>query len=103
MRRSAEVVVIDSLQYTMMKFSDYKGFERRISRQSFSSSLATHEARNPRGHTADAVRYDSDVKIWIEGYRAFSMSRLGGGAYYDIWPEASAKYYNDDLEPGENI
>lgn len=100
-RRSADVIVIDSIQYTLMKYSDYQALKEEFPNKLF-VYISHANGKEPRGATATSVRYDADVKLWIEGYRAFSMSRLGGGTYYNIWPQASAAYYNDDLEPSVN-
>jgi hypothetical protein len=95
-KQSAQLVVIDSLQYTQMKFSDYKALKEEFPNKLF-LFISHAKGKEPKGAVADAVRYDADVKIYIEGYRAFCLSRLGGGAHYDIWPSAAAKYYNEDL------
>lgn len=95
-KHSPDFIVIDSLQYTQMKFSEYKSLKEMFPNKLF--LFISHAlGKEPKGAVAQSVRYDADVKIYIEGYRATCLSRLGGGKFYDIWPEASAKYYNDDL------
>jgi hypothetical protein len=39
--------------------------------------------------------YDASLKIWIEGYRAFSKGRYIGpnGGVYTIWEEGAEKYW----------
>jgi len=38
--------------------------------------------------------YTADLKIWVEGYRAFSKGRTFGElGYYTIWPERAEAYW----------
>lgn len=96
MRRSPDVVVIDSIQYTGMTYRDYVALRSEFRNKLF--ILISHaEGKNPAGRTAKSIRYDSFVKIWVEGYRAFALSRYGGGTPYTIWQQGAEAYYNEDL------
>lgn len=86
--RSPEVVIIDSLQYTGMSYKEYKALRDRYRRKLF--ILVSHaEGKMPEGRVAKSVRFDAMVKIWIEGYVAYPVSRYGGGTPYVIWEEGS--------------
>jgi hypothetical protein len=91
-RRSPEVIIIDSLQYTGLSYTDYK-----ILKDTFRNKLfifVSHaEGKEPKGNVAKSVRYDAFVKIWVEGYKAFPQSRFGGGNEYVIWPAGAQKYW----------
>lgn len=95
-RRSPDVVVIDSVQYTGMSYRDYTALRAEFRNKLF--ILISHaDGKNPAGRTAKSIRYDAFVKIRIEGYRAFALSRYGGGTPYTIWKEGAEAYYNEDL------
>ena len=87
-QRSPKVVIIDSLQYTGLTYSEYKAL-----RDEFRSKLfiwISHaDGSNPKGAVANSVKFDAFVKIFVEGYRAYPQSRFGGGGEYVIWEEGS--------------
>jgi len=95
-RRSPDVIVIDSIQYSGLNYRDYVALRAEFKNKLF--ILISHaDGKNPSGRTAKSIRYDAFVKIRIEGYRAFALSRYGGGQTYTIWKEGAEAYYNEDL------
>ncbi len=75
-RRSPDVIIIDSVQYTGLKYSDYAELINTFRRKLF--ILISHaDGKLPEGRVAKSIRYDANVKVWIEGYMAFPMSRYG--------------------------
>ncbi len=95
-RRSPDVVVVDSVQYSGMNYRDYINLINEFPNKLF--ILISHaEGKHPAGRTAKSIRYDAFVKIRIEGYRAFAIGRYGGGQPYTIWHEGAAAYFNEDL------
>ena len=48
--------------------------------------------------------YDATLKIWVEGYRAFSKGRfIGRTGKYDIWPEHAERYWGEsETQPEED-
>lgn len=91
-RRSPDIIVIDSLQYMGMTYSQYSKLIEKFKNKLF--ILVSHaEGKHPYGRIARQIHFDSFIKIWVEGYRAFPMSRYGGGAPYVIWPEGAEKYW----------
>lgn len=95
-RRSPDVVVIDSIQYSGLNYNDYKQLRANFRNKLF--ILISHaDGKNPAGRVAKSIRYDAFVKVWIEGYRAVALSRYGGGKPYTIWNEGETTYYNEDL------
>jgi hypothetical protein len=90
-RKSPDVVIIDSVQYSGMTYADYKRFRDKFRNKLF--ILISHaEGKHPEGRVARSIRFDAYIKIWVEGYRAFPMSRYGGGEPYVIWEEGAAEY-----------
>ena len=44
---------------------------------------------------ATSVMYDADLKIWVEGYVAFSKGRYQGATgEYTIWEKGAYDYWN---------
>lgn len=100
-RRSADVVVIDSLQYSGMKYRDYKTFRDRF-RGRMIVVISHADGKEPQGATGKSVRYDASVKVYVEGHKAFARSRYGGGEPYIIWPEEAARYWGPGGEGTKN-
>ena len=93
-RKSPVIVVIDSLQYSGMNYADYKTLRDRFRNKLF--ILISHaEGKLPEGRVAKSIRYDSFVKIWVEGYKAFPASRYGGNEPITIWEEGAATFWGN--------
>lgn len=91
-RKCPHIVITDSVQYTRMKLDEYIDLRKEFPRVLF--VWISHEKnKEPDGRLAEKIRYDSDVKIHVEGYRAFPLSRMGGGKPYTIWEEGALDYY----------
>lgn len=92
-RKSPDVVIIDSLQYTGLNYSEYKRLRDEFRNKLF--VFVSHaEGREPKGNVARSVRYDAFVKILVEGYKAFPQSRYGGGSEYVIWEKGAQTYWD---------
>lgn len=97
--KSPRIIIIDSVQYSGLNKITAKDLVNRYPSKLF--IFTSHASgKHPDGRTANAIRYDANVKIRIEGFRAFCQSRYGGSKekYYDIYPEGSVKYwgFNND-------
>jgi len=90
-RKSPDVVVIDSLQYTGMTYSDYKELRAKFRNKLF-IFISHADGKNPAGRVAARVKFDAFIKIWVEGYQAYPQSRYGGGDPFVIWEEGANKY-----------
>jgi len=89
-RKSPDMVISDSIQYSGLNYRDYRQL-RDTFRNKLFIFISHADGREPAGRTARSVRYDANVKIYIEGYRAFAASRYGGGQTYIIWEEGTKK------------
>lgn len=101
-RKSPQIVVIDSI-------TALSGFTRTVFTkltEEFPDKLfifiAHEEGGRPYPAIARHVRKLSEVKIRVEGFKAFTTTRFatseGGGSEFVIWPEGAAKYYADILK-----
>lgn len=100
-RRSPQVVVIDSITALV-------GFTRTTFAQlvdEFPDKLfifiAHEEGGKPYPAVAKHVRKLAEVKIRVEGFKAFPTSRFGGGEPFVIWPEGAARYYAQEAGESE--
>lgn len=92
-RKSPDVIIIDSLQYTGLSYADYKRLRDEFRTKLF--VFVSHaEGREPKGNVAKSVRYDAFVKILVEGYKAFPQSRYGGNSEYVIWDKGAREYWD---------
>jgi hypothetical protein len=94
-RQSPSIVIIDSIQYTGLNKLSAKEF---VDRHPCKLFIFTSHASGkfPDGRTANAIRYHANVKIRIEGFRAFVQSRYGGDItkYYEIYQEGASLYWS---------
>lgn len=92
-RRSPEFLVVDSLQYTGMSYSDFRTLKERH-RDKLLIFISQARGTQPSSRVGVSVMYDAGLKIWVEGYRAFSKGRtFGEKGYYTVWPERAEKYW----------
>lgn len=94
-KHSPDVVIVDSIQYTGLKVKDFRAFKRAHPNKLL-IFVSQVKAGRPDGYLAEKVVYDADLKIFLQGYRAFSRGRTFGedvNAYYTIWEEGAAKYW----------
>ena len=102
-RRSPEVVIIDSFQYSGLTYATYKALKERH-RNKLLIFVSHCEGIKPEGRAAKKVAYDADVKIFIEGFRAVCKGRFitKPGNHFTIWEEGAAQYWpetiNNDTE-----
>lgn len=102
-KQSPDVIVIDSVQYWHgLKWSDFTNLKDDYPDKLF--IFISHERGGlPDGKLAQKIRYDSEIKIRVEGYKAFVTTRyevadLGeGGADFVIWEAGAQEYWIDKM------
>ncbi len=94
-RQSPRIVVIDSYQYTHLSFKEFLKFINQFPNKLF--IVNSHaEGKNPEGRPAKKVMFHASLKIWIEGYKAFSKGRyIGETGEYTIWQNGADEYYGN--------
>ena len=89
-KRSPNVIVIDSLQYLNITYDQYKELVRKYPKKLF--IWISHESgTEPKGGTAQSVKYNSNIKVRVHNYYATIVSRYKGKEVFDIWPEKHIK------------
>lgn len=96
-RRSANFVIIDSFQYSGMTYREYLDFKTKH-KNKLLIFVSHAEGRNPAGRSAKSVMFDASLKIWVEGYKAFSKGRFIGenGGVFTIWKEGAEKVWGEN-------
>lgn len=95
-QKSPDIVIIDSFQYTQMTYRQYIAFKERHKRKLL-IFISHADGKLPAGRAAKSVMYDASLKIYVEGFRAFSKGRfIGPVGHYDIIPEKAAKYWGEE-------
>lgn len=93
--KQPKFIVIDSFQYAQMTYRDYIKF-KELHRDKLIIFISHADGNNPSGRSAKSVMYDASLKIWVQGYKAFSKGRfIGSTGQYTIWEEGAAKYWNE--------
>lgn len=89
-KQSPDVIVVDSVQYWHgLKWSDFTNLKDDYPNKLF-IFISQERGGLPDGKLAQKIRYDSEIKIRVEGYKAFVTTRyevadLGeGGADFVI-------------------
>lgn len=99
-RKSPEIIIIDSLQYlTKFYMQQLKELKAEFPDKLFIFiSQADKAGKDPDGHIAKKIRYDADIKIKVEGFKAFVTTRYEdpergeGGADFVIWEQGANDY-----------
>lgn len=95
-RKSPRFIITDSWQYTGMNFEQYLALKKEFPDKLFIWN-SQMDGNKPLGKTAIRILYDADLKIWVEGFKAFSKGRYLGKFYADgltIWDEGAQKYWS---------
>lgn len=93
-KRSPKIVIIDSFQYARMNEKKYFSFMERHGKNKLIIFISQADGKQPRGNTAITAMYAASLKIWVEGYRAFSKGRyFGTKAFYEIWQQKANEYW----------
>lgn len=91
--RSADFVVIDSFQYVQLSYKEYIAFKERH-RNKLLIFVSHADGKRPDGRSATKVMYDAALKIWVEGYKAFSKGRfIGPTGECTIYEEGARRYW----------
>lgn len=92
-QRSPEIIMIDSLQYSKLNKKTWEEIRERFRNKLWIFISQADKSGAPKGSLAEDIHFDADVKIRVEGFKAFPESRFGGGEEFIIEPERAAKYH----------
>lgn len=104
-RKSPEIIIIDSLQYVDgFNWASFKKLKRDYPDKLFVFISQADNAGNPLSNLALRIRFDAEIKIRVEGYKAFVTTRyevpeLGeGGKDFIIWKEGADAYWLNQIK-----
>ena len=105
-RKSPEIIIIDSVQYLDgFNWTGFKKLKREYPDKLFIFiSQADRAGKDPDGKLAGKIRYDAEIKIKVEGFKAFVTTRYEdaergeGGADFIIWEQGAAEYWAEQLK-----
>lgn len=90
--KSPDIIVIDSVQFMELKWTEYKKLKETFPNKLF-IYISHIEGKQPEGNVAKRIWRDANVYFKIEGFRAFPVSRYGGGDYIDVCREKANAYW----------
>lgn len=92
-KKSPDIIFIDSVQYSGLNKLTAKALVNKFPRKLF-IFISHATGKLPDGRTANAIRYDANVKIMVRGYQAKIQSRYGGDKTKTmiIWREGAENY-----------
>lgn len=93
-QKSPNIIINDSVQYTDLDKRSYKSLINEFPNKLF-IFISHAEGKDPMGATAKAIKYDADIKIRVEGYKAFGRSRFGGDKPFIIWEQGAEEYWKN--------
>ena len=101
--KSPRVVVIDSVQYLVgFRLAEYVQLMRDFPHKLF-IWIAHEDSGQPDGKLAKQIRYDADIKIHTQGFKAQIVTRYENAEYNEggedltIWEEGAKAYWIDQL------
>lgn len=105
-RKSPEIIIIDSVQYLDgFNWASFKKLKREYPDKLFIFiSQSDRAGKDPDGKLAGKIRYDAEIKIKVEGFKAFVTTRYEdaergeGGADFIIWEQGAAEYWAEQLK-----
>lgn len=104
-RKSPEIIIIDSVQYLDgFNWTGFKKLKREYPDKLFIFiSQSDRAGKDPDGKLAGKIRYDAEIKIKVEGFKAFVTTRYEdsekgeGGADFIIWEQGAAEYWAEQI------
>lgn len=92
-RRSPDVIIIDSVQYTGLTARGYKDLVDEFENKLF-IFISHADGNKPKGALAQAIYYDAFVCIRVKGFKAFvTKSRYGGSGEIVISEQKAREYW----------
>lgn len=94
-RRSPDFVIVDSFQYSQLTYKQYITF-KEANANKLIIFVSHADGKRPSGRSAVSVMYDAALKVWVEGYRAFSKGRyIGEVGHMDVWKQGAMNYWGE--------
>ncbi|NSW46226.1 MAG: ATP-binding protein [Bacteroidales bacterium] len=107
LHRRYKVVIIDSVQASNAHYIAWQKLRQKLGHRLL-IVISQADKKQPIGRTALRLKFDADLKLYVEGFKAISNGRYNPGGELIIWPEGYAKYYlnkvnEENYEPQPDI
>lgn len=101
--KSPHFIVIDSIQSCGLSYKQFN-ILRKENPNKLIILISHADGRQPEGRPAKSIKYEADLKIWVEGYTAFSNGRfIGSTGKAVIWEEGAQRYWaGKDIDKNNN-
>lgn len=95
-RKSPDFVIVDSIQDSKIRRVDYDKLKQMSAKKMF-VFVSRVLGKLPIGRLAVDIKFDADLKVWVEGGRAISQGRyIGPTGYCDVLEDKALKYWGID-------
>lgn len=95
-KKAPKIVVIDTVQYAEMTFKRYKELKEKFPNVLW-IYMSHEDGKLPEGKVAQKIRRDAMVKVRVEGFKAFPISRYEGKEPFVIWQEGADNYHGSNF------
>jgi hypothetical protein len=101
-KQSPKIIVIDSWQFSGLTSADFEKmfkhflFGKSIGRRKIFLVISHIKGKEPDGSSAMNVKRLSHIKMYVEKYVMFPISRFGGNKPFVIWEEGAKTAWGDD-------
>lgn len=95
-KRSEQFVIIDSFQYWEINYKQYKALKEMFPNKTF-IFISHKKGSEPWGDAAKATLFDMTIKVHVDRYIAFIISRLNGGENFLIWEEGAKRKWGEEF------
>lgn len=85
-KKSAKIVFIDSIQHSGISYEMWKSLRAMFPKKIF-VMISHAQGKEPKGASAQAIRYDVDIKSYVDCFVLYPDSRFGGGKPFMIYEE----------------
>jgi len=92
-KKSPRFIIIDSVQYFNINYEQYKALKAEFKNKTF-IFISHARGKEPKGATADSIRFDASVKVFVKDFVASVDSRFGGLGKFIIWEEGAKKRHS---------
>lgn len=89
-KNSARAYVIDSLDYMNLTTQQYKKLRKLFPKKTI-IIVSWSRSGLPKSQYAKDIEYMCDMKIYVEGFKAYPRSRFGGNKTFVIWDKKPTK------------
>jgi len=100
-KKSPKFIVIDSLQYWNITYEQYKELKETFPKKTF-LFISHAKGKDPACSVGMKIRYDAAIKVFVNKYIAFIVSRYGGNKNYVIWEQGARKKWGKDFRKHVN-